>query len=288
MVRGGTGLEKQISMPTLLLRTTDGAQSSFPLTSGRVTAGSALSDALSIADCPAGALELEIAADGISVIARIRGVILSGRSLKPGARWLFRVGDSLSVADVELSLLAEAGFVQEGTAGLARSVLSAALAGSADTSHPTLVWLNGVDCGKRVPLLDEATFLGRGDGALARVRDAKASRNHARIVFREGRATLHDQRSGNGVFVDGVEIDGQRALYGGEILRIGDTEIAFEATLARPAPVLVEAPGPVEVAHLPAPTPPRRRRFTAVEIAMLGGGLCAGTFGMVAVWLLAR
>jgi hypothetical protein len=284
-------------MITVLVHTRDASKATpYPLSTGRHRAGGAKDDAVVVPGASPGALELDVSVDGAIVIARVDGLSLGGRPLSPGARWLFRAGDRIRLPDAELTLSRVEGFNPDSTEGLARAVLSGALKSAPSEAVPTLVWLNGLDCGKRLPLLDEATFLGRGEGAAARVRDPRASRIHAKIVVQDGAVTLFDQQSGNGLLVDGKRVSGSTALSGGAVIRIGDTEIAFETGASQAAPPTPEpaltssAPTsrPRSAGPLPSdkePQPPRR--YTATEVAMIGGGAMAGTLGAVLAWLLA-
>lgn len=284
-------------MVTLLVHTRDCSKATpYPLLPGRHRAGGAKDDAVVVPGASEGALELEVSVDGVIVVARIEGLALGARQLSPGARWLFRDGDRIRLPDAELTLSRVEGFNPDSTEGLARAVLSGALKSAASRAIPTLVWLNGLDCGKRLPLLDEATFLGRGEGAAARVRDPRASRIHAKIVLQDGAATLIDQESGNGLLLDGRRVSGSAALHGGAVIRIGDTEIAFETgasqvTPAVPEPATTSSASPSRPSSdEPRPSDKRPRpprRYTATEVAMIGGGAMAGTLGVVLAWLLA-
>jgi hypothetical protein len=280
-------------MIALRVRSPKGAEQRLELAPGHHTAGGAARDTLKLDGLPGSVLEIDSSDRNVIVVARIAGIALGPRVLKAGERWLLRGGQSLIVRGYEIHRRADAAAPAQadGTAALARGLLGGALgAANAPSPLPTLIWLNGRDCGKRLPLLDEATFLGRGDGTGARVRDALASRAHAKLVVKDGAAQLLDLSSANGVCVDGARVEQQRDLWGGEVIRIGETELLFEAALARsvppPAPADARCP-PSATASQPNPAP-ARRGVGFFELAVIGAASATGAAVTAAVWLLAR
>ena len=67
---------------------------------------------------------------------------------------------------------------------------------------------------------------GQNDVALAG--DEFASARHVRVESRRDGVWVHDLGSTNGTFVNGVRIDRPRRLAGGDVLRVGETELRFE------------------------------------------------------------
>ena len=73
---------------------------------------------------------------------------------------------------------------------------------------------------RTVPLADEVIHLGRGISADVRLDDATVSRRHAVIVRQDGAVRILDDRSMNGVWVNGERVseatlsDGDRILLG--------------------------------------------------------------------------
>lgn len=277
-------------MTTLFLKA-QGVETPITLPPGLHTAGGAPRDTLRLDGAPGALMELDVALDSIIVAARVPGCTLAGRELKVFERWLIRPGQVLGIHGTELRVeqpQAKVSAVDQGTAALARGVLGGGVAGA--TPLPSLLWLNGRDCGKRLTLLDEATFLGRGEGTAARIRDALASRTHAKLTLRDGTATLKHLSSSNGLHVDGKPVDGELRLFGGEVVRIGETELLFDAELPRPAARAVP-PAPALAADAPkAQQPPGRKawRLPVVELALVGGASAAGAVLTAAVWMLAR
>ncbi len=75
---------------------------------------------------------------------------------------------------------------------------------------------------------DDVLSVGRGRNNDVQLRhDAKVSRYHCRVVYRDGEFFVEDHRSRNGTAVDGVTVS-RRRLQGGEKLTVGDTEFLFE------------------------------------------------------------
>jgi hypothetical protein len=77
--------------------------------------------------------------------------------------------------------------------------------------------------GTRVALANGLT-LGRADDNAVRVRDSRASRQHARIVADGTGWSVEDLGSSNGTFVDGAQVRRSR-LDRGQTLTIGDTPL---------------------------------------------------------------
>ncbi|MGI5863504.1 MAG: FHA domain-containing protein [Myxococcales bacterium] len=302
-------------MISLRIRTRQGQETALPLAPGRHLAGGGDEASVNIAGLPPDALDLEVAADSVIVIARQPGFLISGQPLMVAQRRFVRPCDKLELGDVELSLEPPERALEDGTAALARGVLAGALQ-CGQTPVPTLIWLNGPDCGKRLPLFDEAVFLGRGEGSAARVRDELASRVHAKLVIKDGEARVVDLQSANGLFVDRKKVDGEQVLWGGEILQIGDTEIAFDANLQKPPeqppPAAATSPEPepqpepappseappdqsaaageAPAAEQPAidPAPSARPRFAILEVAAIAAAALAAAGGLATAWLLLK
>jgi hypothetical protein len=276
-------------MTTLFLKAPQGTESPIPLPPGLHTAGGSARDTIRLDGAPGQLMEFEVAQDTTIVVARVPDCTLSGRELRVGERRLLRTCDVVEIHGNRLRIEALASGPQPadaGTAALARGVLGGAGV-AACSPLPCLVWLNGRDCGKRLTLLDEATFLGRGDGASARIRDALASRTHAKLTLRGGAARLHHLASSNGLLVDGRPIDSEADLFGGEVLKLGDTELLFDAALARPRPTAQPAPG-VEPGAVPPQKRPARKHLEALELAVVGGASATGALLTAALWFLAR
>ena len=84
--------------------------------------------------------------------------------------------------------------------------------------------------GERYPLDAQALTVGRSGGNdLALSGDQFASAQHARIEPRGADVWVEDDGSTNGTFVNGRRIDAPQRLAPGDVVRIGETELRYEA-----------------------------------------------------------
>src|SRR6187200_1757610 len=119
--------------------------------------------------------------------------------------------------------------------------------------------VDGVE--QRFPLEAATVTLGRGLESDIRLKDIKASRRHCQIVKTAKGYQCVDLSSGNGTYVNGVQIK-QQALGPGDRITIGSTTVTFED--AAPPPKPAPAPrGPTE--KLPLVRPPSSRAGVASE-----------------------
>jgi len=154
-----------------------------------------------------------------------------------------------------------------------------------------------------VPFTAETIVVGRGGDVTYRMADRNVSRRHARFVRQSGAVYVEDLGSLTGTRVNGEKISGRRRLRAGDLVQIGDYDLAVladgqavapdappplpagptrtdpnAATVKLPA---VEATPPAPTAA-PRPSPPAlapgrtRRLAVAVAIAALALGLAAG------------
>jgi pSer/pThr/pTyr-binding forkhead associated (FHA) protein len=73
------------------------------------------------------------------------------------------------------------------------------------------------------------TTIGRGPESGIRIDgDDFASSSHARIESRQDGVWVEDLRSTNGTFVNGARVTTERLLQGGDVVRIGQTELRLE------------------------------------------------------------
>jgi pSer/pThr/pTyr-binding forkhead associated (FHA) protein len=80
-------------------------------------------------------------------------------------------------------------------------------------------------------LLDSAALLvGRGSGNDVNLaRDEYASSNHARVEPRRDGVWVEDVGSTNGTYLNGTRLTNAKRLSPGDILRVGETEMRYEA-----------------------------------------------------------
>ena len=116
-------------------------------------------------------------------------------------------------------------FAGGGAAGFAATALVAG-------AGPRLVGTMGAYAGSIFPLNGTALDIGRDAGnPIALPGDTNASRKHATVQFSGEQATVTDNGSSNGTFVNGVRIAAQSAhpLRAGDEVQIGMTRFRFEA-----------------------------------------------------------
>jgi FHA domain-containing protein len=87
-----------------------------------------------------------------------------------------------------------------------------------------------LDEGEELTLDSSPLLLGRGstnDVNLAR--DEYASTNHARVEPRRDGVWLEDVGSTNGTYLNGIKLSRAKRLTPGDIVRVGETELRYEA-----------------------------------------------------------
>jgi hypothetical protein len=104
-----------------------------------------------------------------------------------------------------------------------------------------------------VPFADDAIVVGRAaEGVTFRLTDRDVSRRHARFLRLNGAVFVEDLGSLTGTRVNGERISGRRRLRDGDLVQIGDYDLALLAE----GTALAGAP--------PPPLPPARVETTAV------------------------
>lgn len=101
--------------------------------------------------------------------------------------------------------------------------------------RPVLIMLDGPDAHQqRVPVEKSELRLGRDIGGEIVLRDNRASRNHARLLYRniacpdqDPEIVLLDNNSTNGTFVNGERVRGERRLRDRDKILIGSTLMGF-------------------------------------------------------------
>jgi len=108
-----------------------------------------------------------------------------------------------------------------------------------------------------VPIDEGPVVLGRGPESDIRFMDTEMSRKHCQITGAGGYKVV-DLGSRNGTFVNGEKIAGERTLKSGDQLKVGQTQITFEAEAA------VAAAPPPPPPPAPAPKQTATRKLSAV------------------------
>jgi pSer/pThr/pTyr-binding forkhead associated (FHA) protein len=87
-----------------------------------------------------------------------------------------------------------------------------------------------LDDGLAFELDSRALTIGRGgQNDVVLDGDEFASARHARVEPRRDGVWVHDSGSTNGTFVNGQRIDRPRRLAAGDIVRVGETDLRYEA-----------------------------------------------------------
>ncbi|HEX6464425.1 MAG TPA: FHA domain-containing protein [Vicinamibacterales bacterium] len=92
---------------------------------------------------------------------------------------------------------------------------------------------------KQVPLTEGDNLVGRGADASVWIDAPGVSRHHARIVVRQGEATLEDLGSKNGTYVGDSRVSIPHRLVNGDQIRLGSVVLTFR---------IPEPPGSTETA----------------------------------------
>ncbi len=95
------------------------------------------------------------------------------------------------------------------------------------TERPCLVEIYGPSLGRTVPLEGPITMLGRAVDCDLVLELDNVSRQHCAVHAREDGHFVRDAGSTNGTFVNDEELDGERLLRTGDILRLGSIVFKF-------------------------------------------------------------
>jgi pSer/pThr/pTyr-binding forkhead associated (FHA) protein len=85
-----------------------------------------------------------------------------------------------------------------------------------------------------VPLREDVIHLGRGLSADVRLDDSTVSRKHAVIVRRDEKVVILDDRSMNGVWVNGERVS-EATLGDGDEIKLGRVPLLFRAAVPEAA-----------------------------------------------------
>jgi predicted component of type VI protein secretion system len=109
-----------------------------------------------------------------------------------------------------------------------------------------------------VPFTTDAIVVGRGtEGVTFRLADRNVSRRHARFLLQNGVVFVEDLGSLTGTRVNGEKIAAKRRLRDGDLVQIGDYDLA----------VLEEGEALVPDAPPPLPAPPRAETATTQRLS---------------------
>jgi pSer/pThr/pTyr-binding forkhead associated (FHA) protein len=120
-------------------------------------------------------------------------------------------------------------------------------------------------------------------GADLSIDDPLLSRRHARFVVRDGRLFVNDLDSTNGTFVNGLRIDDEMRVHGGDTVKLGGTTLqvvepwqSADTMTGTTVPVLAESESrstlPLEKPELSTPSRSLARPIGALLAVLLGLG----------------
>ncbi len=126
---------------------------------------------------------------------------------------------------------------------------------------------------------DEITIGRAAEGVTFRLGDRNVSRRHARFVRQNGHVFVEDLGSFTGTHVNGERIGGRRRLREGDVVRVGDYDLAVlpdEAQLAPGAPPPLPGGAPPAAPRAPTPAAPDIAPDLATALASGEAALAPG------------
>ncbi|HEX8537990.1 MAG TPA: FHA domain-containing protein, partial [Cystobacter sp.] len=88
-----------------------------------------------------------------------------------------------------------------------------------------------------VPFVRDEITIGRQEGNTIRLTERNVSRQHARLLRQNGHVLVEDLGSYNGVRINGERIQGQAQIADGDLIQIGDYDLALQQEGAQPGAV---------------------------------------------------
>ncbi|MGQ0504672.1 MAG: FHA domain-containing protein [Myxococcaceae bacterium] len=132
-----------------------------------------------------------------------------------------------------------------------------------------------------VPFVREEITIGRQEGNTIRLTERNVSRRHARLLRNNGSVMVEDLGSYNGIKINGEKISGQVPIRDGDLIQIGDYDLAIQSDAAVSAspppapPVSGEHPPPAHTLTIPEasfpPPLPEGQRPTTENTALRTG-----------------
>lgn len=96
----------------------------------------------------------------------------------------------------------------------------------AEETGACLITIHGSQLGKKFDIAGEELILGRGESTGIRINEENVSRQHARVIRKEGEFLVEDLNSTNGTFVNTRKIT-SHVLRNGDLVLIGNTIMKF-------------------------------------------------------------
>lgn len=106
-----------------------------------------------------------------------------------------------------------------------------------------------------VPFVRDEITIGRQEGNTIRLTERNVSRRHARLMRNNGHVLIEDLGSYNGIRINGDRISGQVQVADGDLIQIGDYDLALQAEDAAGLPTMpLETSGLGATRKLPDPS----------------------------------
>lgn len=87
-----------------------------------------------------------------------------------------------------------------------------------------------------VPFVREEITIGRQEGNTIRLTERNVSRRHARLMRLNGHVVVEDLGSSNGTRINGERISGQSTVKDGDLIQIGDYDLALQSDAQEAVP----------------------------------------------------
>src|SRR4029453_8991134 len=84
--------------------------------------------------------------------------------------------------------------------------------------------------GQPLELPEGEILLGRSRSCTVTLPDPSISRQHAKLILREGQVRLRDLNSSNGTFVNDTRVQSESAVADGDRIVLGETEMRFHSS----------------------------------------------------------
>lgn len=161
------------------------------------------------------------------------GTFLNGRKLKPNEKALLKNSDIIRIEEFEIRptfpTKKEVEPEENTDAGILDiRILKKVLSAIDADRFPSLEILTPPHEGKRILFSDDIDELviGRDKGLALSIDSSTISRRHAILKKKWGGITISDNKSKNGVFVNGIKVE-ERILKDGDIILVGEVKLAF-------------------------------------------------------------
>ncbi|MDP1826341.1 MAG: FHA domain-containing protein [Archangium sp.] len=116
-----------------------------------------------------------------------------------------------------------------------------------------------------VPFVRDEITIGRQEGNTIRLTERNVSRRHARLMRNNGHVLIEDLGSYNGIRINGDRISGQVQVADGDLIQIGDYDLALQAEEGKQASAPTVPLEPATTRKLPVESSATMPALPAVE-----------------------